>query len=106
MTDIKIHRKNIKSVGIRVLGKDRSPYNIPAGHIIEFTVKKSASLGDDKIIIKKTVTGDGGNYYVFRFDASDTDLFPGIYCYDVKNTTLSETLGNVGKFIILEAVND
>ena len=103
MNDIKIFKNNTGTVKIILKRNDGSEYNVPTGHILKFTVKKSAAYKDDKILIDKEIVADGGNVYYVALNGIDTDLEVGNYRYDIKDITQNLTFFG-GDFVIKEVV--
>jgi len=85
-----------------MLYADGTEFTLPDGASILFTVKSSGDHrnDDDAAVIKKDFT-----VTPWFLDASDTDLAPGTYRYDIKVLdTNVETNSAAGSFIIKERV--
>ncbi|MBQ7257768.1 MAG: hypothetical protein IJS60_08760 [Abditibacteriota bacterium] len=90
--EIKVSQNNYKLLAIEFTTGNLQPYNVPVGTTIKFSVKKSIADNDDKILISKTITGDGSPDYYIEFLPTDTNIPIGIYYWDLKNITDNITI--------------
>jgi hypothetical protein len=85
-----------------LLYADGTEFTLPEGAVLLFTVKAAGDHrnDDEAALIKKNVTT-----LPWFLDASDTDIAPGTYRYDVKVVATNvETNSAGGLFIIKERV--
>ena len=87
---VKTYEGNALGLSIKLKSRDGSPFLIPAGDALVFTIKRSPT--DPEPLVQVPLTGDGSDSVIVEVGAEALQIAPGWYFCDLFDSTLKRTL--------------
>ena len=87
---IATYKGNALAINIKFKSQDGSPFLVPVGDSLVFTIKKSPA--DEVPLYQTGATGAGSDAVLIEIGAESLQIAPGCYYIDLFDSTLKRTL--------------